>query len=391
MATPEGFTNIDPAAIAVAEVRARQSGLSLKSWLEQLVFRQGAAQFGHHDPDDVGAVVAAAESWLPWSYGSLPVSSMLRSNAPHNIWTDLQLDFSLASPSSSADSPTHLEAPPDASNSALRLIALFPSRIDSAAILLSAAFSEGAVADFRPGSVRRKPAKQASHYKWYSEVVHTCIHRSREVRNALVHHWEPKGRAERLAIGAFAVLCDLTPASQELVALCRHDRSRAFSELAKQLDVITLQFELSANLLAEVEAIAAPHGPSDEQRFAELRTALLEKAGGGLSLTDAASWLGITRQALHKRIKSGSALGMMNGAELVLPRAQWSEVEGKPKFLPGLDEVIKLFVTAGGWSALQFLVESDPNLATTPLAALLEGRIEQVVNAARAYLDADEE
>jgi hypothetical protein len=185
-------------------------------------------------------------------------------------------------------------------------------------------------------------------------------------------------------------LCDLTPAGVELVKLCERDRTRAFTELAKHLQIITQQFELSANLLTEVEAVENGGGLTDEQRFAAVRAALLEKASGGLSLTDAAQSLGMTRQALHKRIKSGSALGMMDGNELVLPKAQWFDEKGSRKFLPGLTKVLRLFRPVGEWSALQFLVDTDPNLATSPRAALMDGRIDEVLNAARAYLGMDE-
>ena len=54
-------------------------------------------------------------------------------------------------------------------------------------------------------------------------------------------------------------------------------------------------------------------------------------------------------------------------------------------------DVVKVFSVAGGWSALQFLVEPDPNLAKPPIEALSEGRVGDVVNAAKAYLDAVED
>jgi hypothetical protein len=394
-ATPEGLLTMDAAAIAFARARARQSGLSLKAWLEQLVFQQAAVL--RRKTFYGGGPPVAVDPWQAGIAGSLSIGATIASSSTYDYWRSLQLDlFPNPYPSSVASSVMsnpfgNVAAPHDEAMTAFHMIALFPVRIDYAAVLLSAAFGEEGVDTFRPALGRRKLLKQPTHYRWYSEVVHTCVHRSREVRNALRHHWEPKGRAERLAIGAFVALSDLTPASQELATLCQHDRPRAFSELAKQLDIVTQQFELWANLLAEVEVVEGSAHSAEERRFAELRAALLEKAGGGLSLTEAAGWLDMSRQALHKRIKSGSALGMMNGTELVLPRVQWIEAEGAPKFLPGLAEILKLFETAGGWSALQFLVESDPNLATTPREALVAGRIDQVLNAAQAYLDMDEE
>jgi hypothetical protein len=204
-----------------------------------------------------------------------------------------------------------------------------------------------------------------------------------------MHRWTPTGRAERLLGDAFFTLCDLTAARSELLVLFHHDRSRASEELAKHLDVATQQFELSAKLLADAEA--SPSGDAaDEHRFAQLRANLLEKAGGGLSLTQGAELLGVTRQALHKRIKAGTALGMMDDDEIVLPRLQFVEGGAKTTFVSGLSMVVPLFAEAGGWSALQFLIDPDPNLDVAPIEALRAGRADAVVDAARAYLGLDE-
>jgi hypothetical protein len=261
--------------------------------------------------------------------------------------------------------------------------------------LMSAAFHEAAVWDFevpkyRQPQIRGSKAKRS----WYNHIVDDCLVRSREVRHALVHHWTPTPRAERLAINAFVILIDLTPARTELLRLCQYDRPRAFTELAKYIDLASDQFRLSADLLAEVEATSQQIEPSDEQRFADISTALLDRAGGGVSLTEGATLLKTSRQALHKRVKLGSALGMMHGTELTLPRFQFVAEGGKTAVVDGLAKIVKLFDTsgAGRWSALQFLVDTDPNLADAPRHALAEGRIDDVVHAARAYLgtDADE-
>ena len=84
---------------------------------------------------------------------------------------------------------------------------------------------------------------------------------------------------------------------------------------------------------------------------------------------------------------------MKQGAEIVLPRAQFMASEGKTRLLDGLSKVVTLFEAsnAGAWSALQFLIDPDPNLGSAPLDVLREGRIEAVENAARAYLGVDED
>ncbi|MBR0668512.1 hypothetical protein GXW71_29435 [Roseomonas hellenica] len=103
--------------------------------------------------------------------------------------------------------------------------------------------------------------------------------------------------------------------------------------------------------------------------------------------------MGVSRQALHKRIASGGALGMMSGSEIVVPRAQFAESAGRLSILPGINKVVKLFkeAQAGAWAALQFLLDPDPNLNRAPIEALKAGEVTETVLAARAHLGMDEE
>jgi hypothetical protein len=210
--------------------------------------------------------------------------------------------------------------------------------MDQGATLLSVAFLESTNRNFIPHHAR---------------VRTHCRDRSEEVRQALLFDWEPNGRAAELATDAFRTLSELTQTSWELQRLCETDRSRAFTELARHLELATQQFELNGQLVAEVEGIAASTAATSN-RLDDIRSDLLQRAGGALSLTEASGRIGISRQGLHKRAKTGSA--------------------------------IKLFDNAGGWSALQFLIEHDPNLGTTPRLALIDGRVEEVVEAAGADL-----
>ncbi len=112
-----------------------------------------------------------------------------------------------------------------------------------------------------------------------------------------------------------------------------------------------------------------------------------------MSLTEAAKALGVTRQALHKRIHANGALGMMLGGRIVVPRVQLVEKDGKTVVLEGIEKVARAFAEAeaGAWGALQFLVEPNPNLnGTRPMDALREKRIREVEQAARGYLGLDE-
>ncbi len=83
---------------------------------------------------------------------------------------------------------------------------------------------------------------------------------------------------------------------------------------------------------------------------------------------------------------------MMQGTELVLPRVQFVTAGNRTRLIEGLSQVVTLFdeAQAGGWSALQFLIEPDPNLGGVPIRILSEGRVDAAVSAARAYLGLDE-
>jgi hypothetical protein len=380
MSIYEPLNEMDPAARAVAEVRAREAGMSLGQWIETLVYEQ----------------VSPAAMRRTYAYGRLPLDRLETPGAsrPMAPTTNYAHHLSLALsgfPVVATENSDHFHLNPgvQAANwSALRIITTFPPRISLASILLGAAFAEADVAFRLPPS--RPSVRHKATGRWYDTLVNTCLHQSLEVRNALAHPWTPTGRAEQMWGDAFVTLCDLTPARHELLILFSHNRNQASIELAKYLDLATQQFELSANLLVEVDR-TSPVEPTDEQRFAHLRATLLERAGGGVSLTEGSKLLGVSRQALHKRIKAGRALGMMDGDEIVLPRLQWVMSDDKVDFVVGLPGVVTLFERAGGWSALQFLLDPDPNLGEPPIEALRAGKVDAAVAAARAYLGLDEE
>ncbi len=382
MSSFDTLYEMDPAARAVAEVKAREAGMGFTEWLEALVYQHVAPTRRYHVYGGGPAIKAELGA------GSQALTTAVRPSVNYDVDVAPYIplyrfpELETLRPDSVLQAEVHA-----AMWSALQTVSNFPPRISHAAILLSAAFAEAEV-EFRLPA-RRTHARYKATNRWYHAQIDTCLHHSREVRNALMHRWTPTGRAERLLGDAFFTLCDLTAARSELLVLFHHDRNRASEELAKHLDVATRQFELSAKLLADTEA-SPPGGADDEHRFAQLRASMLEKAGGGLSLTQGAELLGVSRQALHKRIKVGTALGMIDGDEIVLPRLQFVEGGAKTTFVPGLSKVVSLFADAGGWSALQFLISPDPNLGLTPIEALRANRPDAVVDAARAYLGLDE-
>jgi hypothetical protein len=380
--------DLDPVVKALAEARAKESGQSVSDFIARLVM---TSDQDLHFSTQLARSLSTALAPSPQHHVDLLLSTLSR-DAGANAYEPF-LRSNRESWSSLIAGHEPWLASEVSLSPALHLVAVFNYRIHSAALLIGAAFQEAAVTDFKL-SASRHSSVHRHHVKstLYSRIVDDCLDRSRDVRNALVHSWRPTPRAERLAIDAFVLLTDLTPARTELLRLCRYDRPRAFSELAKHIDLATDQFRLSADLLSEVDRADHPDQLGAEQQFSEVSARLLDDAGGGLSLTEGAKLVGSTRQALHKRVKLGSALGMMHGSELVLPKVQFVSDEGKTRIVAGLASVVKLFDSskAGRWSALQFLVSRDPNLADTPIRALVGGRVDEVANAANAYLGTGE-
>lgn len=207
-----------------------------------------------------------------------------------------------------------------------------------------------------------------------------------------------QGQGAQAELEAFKMLLELTPAGPPLLALASRDKARAYGELAKHMDLVCLQFEAAAALadsLTSPEPASSSATTTEEPASADfpaVRNALLDRAGGVLTLTEAARRLDVSRQALHKRISAGSALGMMVDDQIVVPTMQIATMAGRPAILGGVGDVTKLFksVEAGPWMALQFLVDPNPNLGRAPVEALRRGDIEPVLAAARAHLRCDE-
>jgi hypothetical protein len=272
-------------------------------------------------------------------------------------------------------------------------LARFAHRVDYATFHLCVAFEKAEVRDFELSRPRNVVQSSPGISTWYATLVNATFNRYRDLRNALVHDWTPTAEVEPLALRAFLVLCGLTPADSQLRSLFTTNRPRAFLELAQHLDIVADQLKAAIRLAANLEPVQAGDEPSeDKSRLNAVQTDILQKAGEPLSLTSAAARLGISRQALHKRVQAGSALGLMRGSELVIPSAQFVERDDKSKIVDGLSEIVALFDQAGAgrWSAIQFLTEIDPLLKAAPLDVLKRGDTDAAVVAARGYLGVDE-
>lgn len=127
-----------------------------------------------------------------------------------------------------------------------------------------------------------------------------------------------------------------------------------------------------------------------EADFDRASAALIERAGGVSSLADAAQNLGISTQALRKRIRSGSVLAIVVSGRLVVANLQMARdpISGRHTVLKGIRSALQPFLDsgAGPWMAIEFLSSRDPNLGREPIDCLRAGRVGDVVKAAAAYL-----
>ena len=118
-------------------------------------------------------------------------------------------------------------------------------------------------------------------------------------------------------------------------------------------------------------------------RGVEAKQELLRDAGGGWSSTQAATHLGMTRQAVDKRRKAGKLLALQSGrGDYIYPVCQFTE-DG---VLTGLDRFLAACPPSGGWSRLDLLLTRAEEIADrSPLEALRGGDVEAAALAASMF------
>ncbi|WP_144404725.1 hypothetical protein [Belnapia sp. F-4-1] len=263
---------------------------------------------------------------------------------------------------------------------------LFIETVEAVAALMS---SDHAA---RPAGRRRQHTRPSRGRcdEWYAKLMHTADIRLAEVIAVLR---APAGAGffdAPTQKRAFDMLMGLLPNHERLLFAAEQDLGEAIRGMTLKLEMLGQTMAANANHeLGDVILTADCDG-----KFAKLSRALIRKAGGVLKLIDAAEALQITERAMQQQLLAGMALGVMSDREMLLPKLQFTKADdtGRLSVLPGIDRVIHAFETAkaGPWSALQFLLEPDPNLATTPTEALRAGRLDEVEHAARARLGMDE-
>jgi hypothetical protein len=118
-------------------------------------------------------------------------------------------------------------------------------------------------------------------------------------------------------------------------------------------------------------------------RGAAVKRELLTGAGGALTSSQAASVLGITRQAVDKRRSRRALLAVPSGSgEYLYPACQFTS-DGA---ISGLEDVLQAFQMQSPWTQLSALMAPAPALAgKTILEALKSGHAEKAIDLAASF------
>jgi hypothetical protein len=172
----------------------------------------------------------------------------------------------------------------------------------------------------------------------------------------------------------------------------------ALATIADELDERTLADAggATSDFLVIVKALQQPEVAAIFQeddpllparlRGLEARQQLLEAEGGTMTVSEVAALLGITRQAVEKRRKSGKLVALSLGRRgYAYPRWQFT-VDGK--LLPGLEDVLCALDEHSAMARTIFMLGPTIRLdGLRPLDAIRQGRIEDARRAALTYLE----
>jgi len=143
--------------------------------------------------------------------------------------------------------------------------------------------------------------------------------------------------------------------------------------------------EAAPNVLVEKMAESA-YAPSPRAlallRGKEISEKDLKESGGSFTLEHVETLLGITRQAIDKKVQDDALLTIPGPhGRRRYPVVQFTDDGTVP---PGLKDVLKSLPSTNGWFRLNFLVTPDAHLhGRRPVDVLKEGNIELVVMAAK--------
>ncbi|MDB5036311.1 MAG: hypothetical protein JWQ98_3552 [Chlorobi bacterium] len=118
-------------------------------------------------------------------------------------------------------------------------------------------------------------------------------------------------------------------------------------------------------------------------RGAEMKQDLLKRAGGVLSTARIAEFLGISPQAVVKRVRNKSLLAISDpSGHLQFPMLQFTATG----IVVGLEKILPAFNVTGPWTQLAILLDTDEALGgITLIDALRAGRLDEVLDVVRSF------
>lgn len=185
---------------------------------------------------------------------------------------------------------------------------------------------------------------------------------------------EPKGSAKNILLVRLL--------SAVLTALERIDTDVETGRVASA----SSDFEVLLSLLEEPAVLTHLKG-SDPLAEAKLRgirkqMELIDKGGGCVTASEAAEFLGMTKQGVHKARTEGRLLGLPKGQNKYLYPV-WQFPKGK--ILEGLKDVYSA-IDGSDWMIASFMLAPNERLnKRTPIEAMKRGQIAKVVEAAKLF------
>ncbi|WP_440998057.1 hypothetical protein [Arhodomonas sp. SL1] len=149
------------------------------------------------------------------------------------------------------------------------------------------------------------------------------------------------------------------------------------SALAKDDYGLLMALATEAGLGRELTAVEKAR-----RRGAEYRVALIERAGGTLSVDEVASGRNVSPEAIRKAIRAGKLIAIGSAKGYQLPAVQFSDKQE----VNGLRRVLAAMSIKSPWMRLDWLLSPESRLDDRrPIDVLHEGDVEEVVKAAELY------
>lgn len=164
------------------------------------------------------------------------------------------------------------------------------------------------------------------------------------------------------------------------------------TQLVDRFPEATVTTALGQDDVGTFTTLASPEAWGEERisptegarlRGVKYRDELLERAGGGLSVAAVAKMLGVSEEAIRKRLRARTLVGIKGAGGYLIPAVQFDEGSE----LAGLRKVLEVMPVESSWMRLNWLMSPEPRLDDRkPVEVLRQGReLDAVIAAAALY------